>query len=207
MARHLSYWTHAASRDALVAVLGGTAVLTLALLAVARSPREPETTSVNLSGRAVTVGFAFVFVLGAYPERLIGNLIGHLVTVLIGAVLLFVPMRILLTLLVPLREDGEVLTPIGAVRQGGRWAWGLATLAGILIGGLLVAAEMSEGSGTTPLQQLALVALVYICLTTGGTLIAYACLREPLGLWQRSSGHEPWSRRAVKSDVARLIRR
>jgi hypothetical protein len=64
--------------------------------------------------------------------------------------------------------------------------WSLTILVGILIGVLLVLAEVSEGGGTLRIRKLLVVAAVYIGLESAGVLMGYALLAKPLGLFRQS---------------------
>ena len=132
--------------------------------------------------QAASVLLLALLVLGFYPEQLITGIGTHLLTVLVGAVVVFAPMRPLLF----------ALLPDGAGQRSGRSAptrhwlssrparWSIALILGISVGTFALLGEMSEGPG--PTTRLLLVAAVFVGLGTAGLLIAYAFLGAPLGL-------------------------
>jgi len=103
-----------------------------------------------------------------------------------GALLLFVPMRPLLSALVPLEAsapEGEAEAPSGWRRRG--WLrWSAAAVLGLSVGVFAFVGEMSEG-GVPSVVKAAVVAAVFGGLGTAGLLIAYALIGKPLGLGER----------------------
>jgi hypothetical protein len=124
---------------------------------------------------------------GSLPEQLIQRTGTHLLTIVIGAFVLFAPMRVLLTSLVPYKRD-EGLTgaaPKG-VRIPNRWhRRGIVVVAGLLIGAFAFLGEMSEGGGALPLIRLLFVASVFVGLGLAGASDRIRILGDPLGLWSR----------------------
>ena len=185
MGRHPSMWVGAASRDRLIALVGGMAVVTVAVQFLIRASQEklPERDAKDwkVAARATLLA---ILVLAAYPEQLIHGTATHLLTVVAGAIVLFAPMRPLLNALVPYKSDKGRMEKIPARGQFSRaWqGWGIAVLAGAVIGACAFLGEIAEGSGAVPMNRLAFVASVFIGLGLAGFLIAYAFLREPLGL-------------------------
>jgi len=133
--------------------------------------------------RATVISLVSVLLLVVYPEQFIGKTTTHLLTVLVGDLLLFVPLRALLTAIVP--EEAQRIGVSASSSGKSLYGWGLATLVGIVIGALLFVAEMTEGGGGSAprLAQLMLIACVFVGLATMGLLIAYAFMGGPLGLW------------------------
>ena len=129
-----------------------------------------------------------IAVLAAYPEQLIHGTATHLLTVVVSAIVLFAPMRPLLNALVPYRSDQgrmEKIPARGRFSTAGQ-RWGIAALAGALVGACAFLGEIGESSGAVPMSRLAFVASVFVGLGLAGFLIAYAFLREPLGLGRSS---------------------
>jgi hypothetical protein len=178
MARHPSTWSAAASRNELIVLLGGMAVVAGAALWLALGSQEGLPTRGSHRWQWTAVALLAVVVLAFYPEQLVGNTIFHLVTVVVGAAVLFAPMRALLLAFVPYDEQ---LSEMPA-RWFARLRWGLALLLGIAVGVFAFAGEMSEGSSGMPLRRLLFVASVFIGLGSAGILVAYAFLGKPLGL-------------------------
>ena len=188
MARHTSMWVGAASRDRLIALVGGMAVVTAAVQLLIRASQEkpPEPGAKDWKA-AVSATLLAIVVLAAYPEQLIHRTATHLLTVVAADIVLFAPMRPLLNALVPYKSDQgrmEKILARGQFSTAGQ-RWGIAALAGALIGACAFLGEIAEGKGAVPLTRLAFVASVFIGLGLAGFLIAYAFLREPLGLGPR----------------------
>lgn len=185
MARHPSMWVGASSRNKLIALVGGMVVVTVVVQFLIRASQEklPERGAKDWKAAASATVLAIV-VLAAYPEQLIHRTTTHLLTVVVGAIVLFAPIRPLLNALVPYKSDQGRMEKIPARGQfltaGQRW--GMAALAGALIGACAFLGEIGESSGAVPLNSLAFVASVFVGLGLAGLLIAYAFLREPLGL-------------------------
>lgn len=185
MASHPSMWVGSASRDRLIAVVGGMAIVSAAVQLLIRASQE------KLFERhakdwivAASATLLAIIVLAAYPEQLIRRTPTHLLTVVVGAMVLFAPMRPLLNALVPYESGKERMENIPARSQFSKdiLRWGIAMLMGAVIGACAFLGEIAEGSGAVPISHLTLVASVFIGLGVAGFLIAYVFLREPLGL-------------------------
>lgn len=188
MVRHPSMWVGAASRDRIIVLVGGLAVVSAAvqLLIHASQEKIPEFGTKRWKAAAIATLLA-IMVLAAYPEQLIHHTSTHLLTVVAGAIVLFAPMRPLLNALVPYKSDKVQMEKIPA---RGRFSaaghrWGIAVLTGALIGACSFLGEIAEDSGAVPMNRLAFVASVFIGLGLAGFLIAYVFLGEPLGLGPR----------------------
>lgn len=188
MARHASLWTGAASRDRLIALLGGmtTVAIAVQLLVRASQPTLPQAGS-NRWIRAATVTLLTLLVLAYYPEQLIDRLPTHLLTVVVGAIVLFAPMRLLLIMLVPnpTGEERMEKRPTRGKFSTAGWRWTMVVLVGAMIGAFAFLGEISEGSSAPSMGRLLLVAAVFIGLGLAGILVAYAFLAKPLGLGPR----------------------
>jgi hypothetical protein len=188
LARHPSLWARAVSGRELIVLLGCVAVIALGVESLVRnSQQQMADTRSTPWGRAIFTALLATFVLAVYPEQLIQRTGTHLLTIVIGAFVLFAPMRVLLTSLVPYKRD-EGLT--AAVPKGARilkpWhRWGIVVVVGLLIGAFAFLGEMSEDGGAMPLTRLLFVASVFVGLGLAGLLIAYAFLGSPLGLGSR----------------------
>jgi hypothetical protein len=187
MMRHPALWTGPSAGREYAAWLGILVVLDAAVglyvgLA-SRGTSGPWATKDWLwAGSAV---FALLAVLALYPENLRQSTAGALLTVLVGIVLLFAPVRFLLVALIPdsaVRPTDEGPASVWFARRGFHWA--AVAVAGALAGVLLVSAEMLKESGgaAPPLTQLLLVVSVYVGLEMAGLLVGYALLREPVGM-------------------------
>lgn len=193
MARYPSLWlgvpAGTAYASALLAVAAMAALVGLRLLAGAsRAGPSPAPAARSAWVRAGVAAAVFVVVLAVYPAGVTESIPGALLTVLVGVVLLFVPVRLFTLALVPrARGDAPEATPVRRPGPRGR-QWALVTALGVLAGLALVAAELlADGGGAAPapLARIALVVSVYVGLETSGLLIGYALLRGPLGLERR----------------------
>jgi hypothetical protein len=189
MARHPSMWVGASSRDTLIALVGGMVVVTVVVQFLIRASQEkpPERDAKDWKAAASATVLA-ILVLAVYPEQLIHSTATHLLTVVAGAIVLFAPMRPLLNALVPYKPDQGRMEKIPARGRFSTAAqrWSIAALAGALVGSCAFLGEIGESSGAVPMSRLAFVASVFIGLGLAGFLIAYAFLREPLGLGRGS---------------------
>jgi hypothetical protein len=185
MARNPVIWIGAASRDWLIALLGGMAVVTVAVQLLIRASQEklPEGGMKRWIAAAIATLLA-ILALAHYPEQLINGTATHLLTVVAGAIVLFAPMRPLLNALVPYGADQRRIetTPARSRFSTAAQRWGIVLVVGGLIGAFAFLGEMAEGSGALPMGRLAFVASVFISLGLAGLLIAYAFLGKPLGL-------------------------
>jgi hypothetical protein len=188
MARHPSLWANAVSSRELIILLCGLAVIALAVHLLIRNSLALVADSRSTAwGRVVLSALSVTFVLAVYPEQLIQRTSTHLLTVVVGALVLFAPMRVQLVSLVPHERDEEstVATPPGTKALTSWHRWGIVVVVGIAIGGLAFLGELSEGSGAMPLTHLLFVASVFVGLGLAGLLIAYAFLGPALGLGSR----------------------
>ena len=178
LVRHPAIWGMPRPRRELLFLLGALAVAAAAALLLLRASREASPPG-RWTPAIVTVSGVLV-VLALYPERWIDVTITHLLTVVIGAILLFAPMRPLLTALVPSGKD----VPPAQKR------WGAVLSIGAAVGAFAFIGEMSEGTGHPPLRQLFLVASVFIGLSVAGLLVAYLFLGVPLGFARKPPSQE-----------------
>ena len=187
MIRHPQMWMGTTSQNLLLAsFVGVTLVSGVALYSIKHSAQQPTASERrSATGSAEMIAVVFFLTLALYPERLIGPLATHLITIIIGDLLLFVPVSALLFLLLPDIEDSPGRT---SKSRAPTYLWTGTILAGLVIGVGLFLAEMGEGGGPTPTFRLRLiVAAVYIGLTVAGVLIAFIFLKRPLGLAQRNT--------------------
>ena len=189
MTRHPSMWIHASSRTELMALLGGVALVAIVvhLLILGASPVAPTEDRPSRWKRAATAIVAAAGVVAFYPEQLVVGVWTHLVTVVVGALILFAPMRPLLIALVPDPEvEAQRQTTMPRRRFGSAGAWLVVTLLGFALGVFTFLGELSEGGGGQPIVRLLFVAAVFLGLAIAGLLIAFAFLGAPLGLSSRA---------------------
>lgn len=191
LARHTSLWLGTDAGVRLVALLLGLSVLATALLlrihAEARSRQSPDQSDLGI--RAFVVCIVATLVLALYPEDLIKDLVGALFTVVIGALLLFLPVRALLIALIRGEPDSTETVP--PTRRGllafvsRRFQWILVVCVALLMGALVFLAEAS-GEGFAPTRVVGLAA-VFVGLEATAVLIGFIALRGPLGIFRASS--------------------
>lgn len=187
MARHPLQWINSASRNELIALLGGLAIVAIIVQLLIHASQQNLPKTGSTPWKRVTIAILLpTLILVFFPEQLINNsLLLHLLTVILAAFLLFAPMRLLLPALVPYKlEEAKIAATRARCRfaKGGLW-WGTALLLGVVIGAFALLGEMSEGS--LPVGRAMLVASVFIGLGIAGILTACACLGKPLGLEPR----------------------
>ena len=189
MVRDPSRWIRSQSRFELVALLMGLVLAAWAVQIMIRTslgPASPVRTKTWLRALVPVLGSAAI--LAVYPVQLVQFTVTHLLTVIVGAVLLVAPMPGLLRALVPSGATEESTgNPLASpTRRSARGRWWLVIGIGIAVGAFAFAGEMTEGGGHAPVLRLAAVAAVFIGLATSGALIAYVFLRKPLGLGART---------------------
>jgi hypothetical protein len=180
MARHTSLWLGTPLADELLALLGGMAVCALAVAYVIRRSMRGIKLPVRPAWRgAAAVSLVAILILSVYPESLIQSMPGHLFTIFVGIFLLFAPMAVLDTALVPYVVEA---TP-ARTRWQKAYPWLLALLFAFGIGLLVFLGETSEGGGQgVPLARITTVFAVFVGAGTVGILTGYLFLRKPLGL-------------------------
>ncbi|MRR28997.1 hypothetical protein EG834_01370 [bacterium] len=110
-----------------------------------------------------------------YPEDIIESTPGALLTVVIGAVFLFLLVRQWAEVFSPtMVNQAREVTPV--------WAWGGVILAGIILGLAVVMRELTTGGSTVDLSGKAAVIAIYVGLEIAGVLIGYTFLGTYLGL-------------------------
>lgn len=193
MLRHPAMWLGVPAGTAYAAALLAVAVMAAVvgfrvLRGAPRADHPPAPGPHAVWIRAGAGAAVFVVVLAVYPEGVTSSIPGALLTVGVGVVLLFVPVRLLtLALVRRARADAAPAAPMRARRPGPRGRqWALVAALGVLAGLALVAVELLADAGGTPppAARIALVVSVYVGLETSGLLIGYALLRGPLGLGQ-----------------------
>jgi hypothetical protein len=182
LARYAHTWIGTPAGTVHAAALCGLGIGAAALLWAARRAAQSSRAvpARHVVTRAAVGVVASTLVLALYPQGAREPLVGALVTVVIGAVCLFVPTRLLLDALVP-----RVAAPLPADRRrlAPGLAWTLAVVAGLVAGsGLLLTEFLGQGGGSLPLGRTLMVIGVYLGLETIGVLLGYASLRDPLGL-------------------------
>lgn len=184
MARHPGAWIGSVAGYKLVCLLLMLVIAaTLVQLALRASHRDLPRATRATQMRAVIASLTGALILAIYPESWINGVGPHLITIAVGDLVLFAPMRALLLVLAPCATDR---TRSGAQvsrekRSGIQRRWGFVLLLGALVGAAAFAGEMAEG-GLPPIRRLLFVGSVFICAGIAGLAIAYGFLGAPLGL-------------------------
>jgi hypothetical protein len=186
MARDPALWIESPDGHELAALLGAMAVLAIAVGAlINRSVRALGLRAAPGTWmRAALVILAAAATLAFYPGQLRQSTPGELATVIVGAILLFAPMRFLGMALIP-SFTGPRQGATGKISVRLRQYTphlGFVLLLGVALGFLLVLAELTEPGGGIPLARLARVVSVYVGLAAAGVMLGYAFLGKPLGL-------------------------
>lgn len=184
MARHPRMWAGSPSRYELCGLLCGLLVAAAAVQLTLRASRKKLHSARRAAWmRAAIASCAAAFVLGCYPEEWINHTATHLITIAVGDVVLFAPMRPLLAALVPCGTDSNATKARdGRGKRAGIWRrWVIAILLGGIAGACAFAGEMIEG-GLLPVGRLVFVGSIFVAAGIAGLAIGYAFLGAPLGL-------------------------
>jgi hypothetical protein len=185
LARHPGRWVGTPQRSELIALLIGLSALAGVVFLLLRATRNQLGVPRPRHGvQATGTLLLAMLVLAFYPEQLINGLATHLLTVIVGDVVLFASVRAFVLTLVPYeaadqpREVGPVYTRLATARR----RWILVLIIGVVIGTFAFVGEMAEAGPPAPVSQLLLVASVFVGLGAAGLVVAYAFLGGPLGL-------------------------
>jgi hypothetical protein len=185
LVRHPASWLGSAAGYELAALVGSLLILALVVGAFElRSAGGIELPSdLRRGARAIWVSLAAVAALAFYPENLTQNaqIHGALLTVLVGATLLFVPMWALVTALAPYRVPGGKRTLLSWL-MAYKKQLALVAIIGILVGLLVFAREGMVEGVSRDLTRVARGAMVYMGLEAAGVLIGFVALSRALGL-------------------------
>lgn len=185
--RHLPQWTgHPATNELLLFMVGMVLFALVVGILVYFSARNIGLPRIPRVWEKGTIVFgAMVVILAFYPENLIISNVGELFTVVVGALLLFVPLWALGDALIPYtlekQEQKNVLVQA-------KYQWIVVILLGICIGLFVVLGESTESGKGIQLFQFFRhihVVLVYVGIEVFAVLIGYSFLRKQLGLFRR----------------------
>ena len=180
MIRHLSLWLGVSAGYELVALVIGFTIISAAILLFTHRSTQEVTMPVvlNVWKTPLIVSLVFFAILFLYPESIKESTFGALFTVIIGAALLFAPVRIMGESLSP-QFDSQHKTAAAP-----RWLWGVVVLVGILLGFSILLRELSDDGGVVNLAGSTFIISVYIGLEVSGLLIGYGFLGKFLGLFR-----------------------
>jgi len=179
MIRHLSLWSGALAGYVLLTLVIGFSILSIAIGIFVRNSTKEKFAPVvmNSSNKPAIISLIFFIILFFYPESIRESTIGALFTVVVGAILLFMPIW----------AWGEFLFPIVNTHSktvAPRWLWGVVILIGILLGFTMVLRELSKGGGIIDFAGSAFIISIYIGLEVAGLVIGYGFLGKFLGIFQ-----------------------
>lgn len=186
MLRHLAIWLGTPQAVELIVLLSGITIYAVAMGYLAqRSGRGINLPVHNRWKSAFAVSLIAIIILAVYPENLIQGIYGHLFTIFVGMLLLFVPMSALDIALVPFDTETMISRNAHARRV---YEWIIVLLLALGIGLIVFLVEASEGGGSgAPLVRVAVIFAVFVGGGVLGILIGYAFLRKPLGLFRQHS--------------------
>jgi len=183
MVRHPATWMGRAGATELLLLVAGMAALAIVAAWAIGRPVRAHTQAARTWRPAITAAVAFIVVLAVYPQHVRTAPLA-LLTIAVGAVLLFVPLAVLVSIFAP-------LAPETAVPRRSRHAWlpwAAILLLGVAIGVFALVGESREldaqgRRGIPPARRVA-VTFVFVGAGTVGVLAAYGSLRKPLGLFR-----------------------
>jgi hypothetical protein len=187
MLRHLSQWTAHTATYELLLFFGCMALLAIVVgIFVFFSVHKiglPHTS--RIWRKAALVFVAMVVILTVYPENIITSNIGELFTVVVGALLLFVPLWALGDALVPYTLEKQEKKNMLVQHK---YQWIIVPFLGICIGLFIVLGEVTQsGAGIQHFQLFRYIHIIfiYVGLELAAVLIGYSFLRNQLGLFRR----------------------
>lgn len=183
MVRHPGMWIHSHAIAKLAPLLAAMVLAATGVQSLVNgSKRSQRSEPTRWTSVVITAILAFAALM-LYPERLIAGVWTHLLTVLVGAVILFATTRALLLAIVP--NVGIDPAPDISVRErpsGRTTRWAVVMLVGAAFGAFAFLGELSEGSSAQPIARLLAVAGVFLGLAVAGVGVAFGFLGAPLGL-------------------------
>lgn len=181
MIRNLSVWSRVSAGYLLLALVIGFSILSIAFGIIVRNSTRNTFIPVIMNSwtRPAIISAIFFVVLLLYPERIRESTIGALFTVVVGAVLLFMPVWAWGEFLVQTAQaPSKSMTP--------RWIWIVITLMAVLVGLAIVVRELTAEGETISFAGSLFIMSVYIGLELAGILIGYTFLGKFLGIFQKS---------------------
>jgi len=191
MVRHQSLWAEMPAARELIASMAGMAAISIAVLFLVRaSVRGIGFVAAHReSRRTAVVLLVCVAVLAFFPEDIIRNVFLHFLSIVAGFVLFLASQAALSVAILPYRTAEDRIEPVVS-----QWyfrpsiQWSAAAILGLAIGAYALIGEVFvENAGIVPFRQVLVVAAMFIGAGTSGMLIAFAFLKEPLGLFRKLS--------------------
>jgi hypothetical protein len=190
MVRHPFVWSGKPATGELVALMAGMAAVSIAGLLLVRSSMQginlPEPQ--NRWKGALVITMLCVLALAFYPEGVIQSIPLHFLTIVAGFVLFLAPQSALTVALLPNDTRESRAGDRAGTGRFNRWIqWATIAALGIAIGALILMTEIfAEGNTGLPFRKLLLLSAIFIGSGTSALLIAFAFLREPLGLFRNN---------------------
>ena len=182
MARHPSMWMGRAGTNELLAFMIGLSALAMGMGFVAWGYFHQDRKLVaREQWHALAASSTFLIVLGVFPDGIIRSVPGEVLALASGIVLLLWPLSALSVALIPYEADVADEAASIPTRARPLLCWAGVIFLGAAIGTCLLLLEAKSG---IPADRLAMVAVVFIGSGIGGLAIAYAFLKEPLGLFR-----------------------
>jgi hypothetical protein len=185
LVRHTSIWVGSGAGYALSALVGGLLLMALIVATIVARAGGARTiaTSSRPWAQALVVSLVALLALALYPEELTqtAGIPGALLTVIVGALLLFVPLWAVVTALVPYAMNDSLPSVLRWLRQH-PYVLGAVVLAGMAVGLAVYAREGMVEGVPRDVAKVARVALVYMSLEAAGVLIGFVALSRSLGL-------------------------
>ena len=180
MIRHFPVWSRVSAGYLLLALVIAFSILSIAIGIIVRNSARNTFVPVVMNSlkRSAIISSVFFIVLLFYPESIRKSTLGALFTVVVGAVLLFMPVWAWGEFLTQTME-----TPSKTITS--RWIWIVVSLMGILLGFAIVLRELTAEGETISLAGSIFIISVYIGLEFAGVVIGYSFLGKFLGIFQK----------------------
>ena len=137
--------------------------------------------------QAITVWIVTLLILAFYPESLILQTPGHLLTIVIGGCLLFATLAALIRAWLPQTPPRLNFVRVRRSRLRRLAPTIVVAAVGMFVGVAAYLSESSEGGTLPAVRQIVFVSSVYVGLGAAGLLIGYALLGELLGFAVKES--------------------
>lgn len=178
--RYLSVWSGAATGFLIFSLVISFSIFSIILAVIIRNSARNLfiPVAINAWTKPAIISTLFFVILMVYPESIRNNTIGALFTVVVGAVLLFLPVWVW----------GEFLTqtqPALFKTMTPRWIWIVISLMAALLGFAIVFRELTADGETISFAGSIFIISVYIGLELAGVLIGYIFLGKFLGIFQK----------------------
>jgi hypothetical protein len=179
MARHTSMWLDSPGCGRLLTVLAS--LVCFSLIALSLVSRNSKVEAPRTFKRAAAVWLGTLLTLALYPEKLVLGTSGHLLTVVFGAFLLFMPVSALIRAWLPETPQLAGFNRVGPSTPFRYAPFVVAAAIGLIVGGTAYVGELSEEGIRPAVTQILFVSSIYVGLGAAGLLIGYAWLGRLLG--------------------------